>query len=113
MKYLKLFLVCVLLGGAIAAGGSMVGARFGHTGLITGGVIGGVVGSILGVRVARSRQWILESQMMLASLGAAAGFVAAAYVATHTLSSPVGPVLSTTLIGLGAVIGARASGKAA
>lgn len=107
MNYLKLFLTCMLLGGAIAAGGSMVGARFGHTGLVMGGVIGGVIGSILGVRLAVSRGWISESQMTFTSIGAAMGFVLASYVATHTLSSPVGPVLSTTLIGIGAIIGAR------
>jgi hypothetical protein len=38
--------------------------------------------------------------------GAALGFLAAAWIATHTLGSPIGPILSTTLIGLGALVGA-------
>jgi hypothetical protein len=107
MNALKLFLVCVILGGLFAALGSMLGARFGHTGLMAGGVLGGVLGSIAAVRVAQRRSWISNRQFTGASIGAAAGFVASAFVATHTLSSPIGPVLSTALIGLGAIAGAR------
>jgi hypothetical protein len=40
-------------------------------------------------------------------LGAALGFIAAATVAVNTLSSPIGPVFSTALIGVGALVGAR------
>jgi hypothetical protein len=38
-------------------------------------------------------------------LGAAIGFLLACAVAANTLSSPVGPIMSTLLIGVGAVLG--------
>jgi hypothetical protein len=51
--------------------------------------------------------WIARSQIKGAALGAALGFLAAATVAVNTLSSPVGPVVSTALIGVGGLIGVR------
>jgi hypothetical protein len=40
-------------------------------------------------------------------MGAAAGFSLAAAIAVNTLGSPIGPILSTALVGVGAVLGAR------
>ena len=56
---------------------------------------------------ARWRRWIAARQVRATALGAAIGFLMAATIAVNTLSSPVGPVLSTLLIGAGALIGAR------
>lgn len=107
MKSFKLFILCVMLGGLLAALGSMVGNRFGQTGLMMGGIFGGILGAIASVRIAVQRNWITAGQFTFTSIGAAVGFVAAAYAATHTLSSPIGPMLSAILIGVGAVAGAR------
>jgi hypothetical protein len=40
-------------------------------------------------------------------VGAALGFLASALVAVNTLSSPIGPILGTTLTGIGALIGSN------
>jgi hypothetical protein len=56
--------------------------------------------------VARALGWIPPQRAWPTGAGAAIGFLAAAVIATQTLGSPVGPVLSTSLIGLGALAGA-------
>ena len=71
-----------------------------------GGVLGGLLGAALSAFVARRFRWIRADRVRGAALGACTGFLAAAVIATHTLSSPTGPILSTLLIGLGAVLGA-------
>jgi hypothetical protein len=58
-------------------------------------------------KIALWRGWIARPQYRATTIGAALGFLAAASVAVNTLSSPVGPVLSTTLTGVGALIGSR------
>ena len=101
-----LFVVACVLGGAGGALGSMVGHSFGKSGLWADGIDGGFVASLLVARIALWRRWIIRSQYWPTSLGTALGFLAASAVAVKTLSSPIGPILSTLLIGAGAVIGA-------
>ena len=104
---LPLFIVACGLAGLGAALGSMVGHFGGRTALFTGGVLGGLLGAVGSAVVARTRHWIAPGEFMGTAIGACAGFLAAAVIATHTLSGPVGPVLSTLLIGAGALLGAR------
>lgn len=101
-----LFVVACALAGLGGALGSIVGHAFGSRGLMVGGVVGGLLGATASAFVARGRGWILPSRLSTTALGACVGFLAAAVVATNTLSSPVGPVLSTLLVGAGAVLGA-------
>lgn len=89
--------------------GSIVGGAAGKPGLFAGGVIGGLAGAIVSTVVARRMQWIHPEAARATAVGTAVGFLAAAAVATQTLSSPVGPILSTSLIGAGALIGAARS----
>jgi hypothetical protein len=103
-----LFLITCLLGGLGGAIGSMVGHAAGQTGLWIGGIVGGVLGSVGAVAVARHRRWLSPAQFPTAAAGASIGFLLAAAIAVNTLGSPIGPVLSTTLIGVGALVGARA-----
>ena len=91
--------------------GSMIGAAFGKTGMWAGGILGGLIMSMLVARIALARRWIVRSQYWPTALGTAIGFLAACAVAVNTLSSPVGPVMSTLLIGFGALFGSsRAPG---
>ena len=106
-KPIRLFVVACLFGGAGGALGSILGNAAGRTGLYVGGVVGGIVGAVAAAGVARWRRWIDPARTWPTALGGALGFIGAALVATNTLSSPVGPLLSTLLVGTGAVVGAR------
>lgn len=101
-----LFIVSCFLGGAGAFVGSVLGHAVGKAGLFAGALIGGLLGSLASALVARARRWIPPERTRRTALGAAIGFVVAALIATRTLGSPIGPVLSTALIGLGALLGA-------
>jgi len=105
MKRANLFFVACALGGVGGALGSIVGHAFGKGGLWAGGILGGLLASMLAARIALWRHWIVRSQFWPVALGAAVGFGVACAIAVNTLSSPVGPIMSTLFIGAGAVIG--------
>ncbi len=107
MARLKLFVTACFLGGLGGAAGSMLGHGFGSRGLLVGALVGGLLAALLVARLAAWRQWIRRPATTGTAVGAAVGFLAAAAIATHTLSSPVGPIASTLLIGVGAVLGAH------
>jgi hypothetical protein len=102
-----LFLVMCVVGGLGAAVGSVIGHGFGSRGLITGALVGGLAAVVLGARLAVWCRWIVPTQWRMTAVGGSFGFLLAALIATRTLTSPVGPILSTLLIGGGAVLGAR------
>jgi len=107
----SLFLTACALGGLGGLLGSIAGSAFGKPGLWTGGVLGGLLASLLVARIAVARRWIVQSQSLSTALGTAIGFLAACAVAVNTLSSPVGPIMSTLLIGAGAVLGSALGGQ--
>ena len=101
-----LFVLCTALGGVGGAVGSILGNAFGRVGLFAGGLLGGLGLSLLAARIAQSRGWAPGARFLYPGAGAAVGFLLAASVAVNTLSTPLGPLGSTLLIGLGAVAGA-------
>jgi hypothetical protein len=106
MKRVFLFLVSTIVTGAFAAIGSMLGHFFGpHLGVILGGVFGGLFGAIFSARIAVRLKWIAHEDFYPTTFGAEIGFLAAVIVAMKTLSSPIGPILSSLLIGIGALVG--------
>jgi len=105
MNRAALFLVACALGGLGGLLGSMVGSAFGKAGMWAGGILGGLLASMLVARIALSRRWIVRSQSWSTALGTAIGFLVACAVAVNTLSTPVGPIMSTLLIGAGALLG--------
>ena len=107
MKNAALFLTATLLGGVGGIVGSVLGGAFGQRALFAGGFIGGVLIAPLTAWVARWRRWIDASRFWPVAVGTAAGFIVAATIAVNTLSSPVGPAISTIFTGLGAIAGAR------
>jgi hypothetical protein len=109
MAHVRFFIVMCLLGGLGGFIGSVAGAAFGQRALFVGGFIGGIAVAPFSARVALWRHWISGHQYWPTTVGAALGFVAAAMVAVNTLSSPVGPVVSTVLTGAGALLGRRMS----
>lgn len=72
---------------------------------MVGGFIGGLLLVVVGGYVADRLHWIRRGQRLWAILGGAFGFAAACMVALATLSSPIGPILSTLLVGSGALLG--------
>jgi hypothetical protein len=106
MKSIFLFVVSTIVTGAFAAIGSMIGHFAGsHLGVMLGGIVGGLFGAIFSARIAVRLRWIAHEDFYPTTFGAEIGFLAAAFIATKTLSSPIGPILSSLLIGAGAVIG--------
>jgi phosphotransferase system glucose/maltose/N-acetylglucosamine-specific IIC component len=101
-----LFVVACALGGLGGLLGSIVGSAAGKNAIVVGGVIGGLLASVITGAVARARRWIPPDRFWHTTIGTAVGFLCAAAIATHTLGSPVGPILSTLLIGGGAVLAA-------
>lgn len=106
MKRIPLFLVTSVLAGAGGALGSIVGHGLGRGGLILGGVLGGVLFVMAAGYLSHRLGWIRRSQLFWTNVGGVLGFALACLVALSTLSSPVGPMLSTLLVGSGAVLGA-------
>jgi hypothetical protein len=102
-----LFLVTWLLGGAGAVAGSMLGGAFGDHPLFIGALLGGALAIVGAVRLAEWRKWIPRTSRSRVTAGAILGFIIAAAIATRTLSSPIGPALSSLLTGVGAVLAAR------
>ena len=111
MNRLWLFITATVLGGFGGLLGSVLGSAISKQALFAGGFIGGVVIAPLTALVARKRGWIEHARFWFVVGGAALGFLVAATIAVNTLSSPVGPVLATTLIGIGALAGARLGAK--
>jgi hypothetical protein len=105
MNRVALFLVACILGGIGGFGGSIAGHYFGKAGIWAGGILGGLLASFVTARIALWRRWIVQSAFWSTALGAAIGFLLACIVVVNTLNSPVGPIMSTLLIGAGAVLG--------
>ena len=104
---MKTFCLLVVVGGAGAFLGSIAGAAFGHSALFAGGVLGGLLVSPVAALLAARLGWIDRADAKATAAGAAVGFLAAATIAVNTLSSPVGPLTSPLLIGLGGLAGRR------
>lgn len=106
VNLLKLFLLMVLLGGAGGALGSMAGSALGRGGVIGGGLLGGAALVVAAGFLSARWHWVTPPQRLWTIVGGVLGFAVASLVTLSTLSSPIGPILSTVLIGIGAVLGA-------
>ena len=112
MKRVLLFVVSMIVTGLCAVIGSMVGHFFGsHFAVMLVGTLGGLLGASASGRIAVWRGWISRAESFPTTIGTAIGFLAAAFIASKTLSSPVGPILSSFLIGIGAVAGASVGAR--
>jgi len=106
---MKVFVLLIAAGGAGGLAGSIIGAAAGKRALFVGGFLGGLIAAPAAAYLAARFRWIEPREATATALGAALGFLAAATVAVNTLSSPVGPILSTLLIGAGGLAGGRVS----
>jgi hypothetical protein len=106
MQRFWLFALVSGLGGLGAFLGSILGNAAGKAGLFAGAILGGALAVTLGVRIAARFGLVPHTRIAHATLGGLGGFALAVLVAVNTLSSPIGPILSVALIGLGAIFGA-------
>lgn len=100
-----LFLLVCFFNGALALGGSILGNFFGKTGLFAGAVIGGLVGVALAALLAQRGRLMERGRYARTVIGGSLGFALACLIATSNLHTPIIPLLSESLVGLGAVIG--------
>ena len=107
MKHARLFVFLVASVGFCALVGSAAGAVFGPRALFVGGLSGGLLGSYAAAWLGGRLRWIPPQATKATALGTVIGFLVAAAVAINTLRSPVGPVLSTLLVGIGGLAGLR------
>jgi len=104
---LRIFIILVGAGGAGGFLGSVLGAAFNRQSLFIGGIIGGLVVSPVAAWLCGRVGWLEPHEVRGTALGAALGFAAAVFVAVNTLSSPIGPLLSPLLVGIGGLVGRR------
>ena len=105
MKLLLLFLLTTLMAGLGSAMGAMLGNNLGRGGVLLGGFAVGALMTVGAVFLASRWGWITRRERFWSLIGATAGLVLAAVVTLSTLSTPLGPMVSTVLVGLGAVLG--------
>lgn len=109
MKRVWLFLLVCAVSGLMTVIGSILGNAFGKTGLMVGAVAGGLIGVAVATAIASWRQLIQPGTAGRVFMGGAAGFIIAALIAGNNLWTPIIPVLSTALIGAGALLGERSA----
>ena len=107
MKRARLFVFLIGTVVVTTLAGSAAGRALGHRGLFVGALFGGVLGSCAAAFLGGRFRWIPAPAIKATALGTVVGFLLAAAIAINTLQSPVGPVLSTLLIGLGGLAGLR------
>jgi hypothetical protein len=103
------FLLVSFLSGFFAALGSIPGgALFGQNGLFVGAITFGIAGIVLIILVFKKIGWIDSSKTNSSIVFAVIGFLFAAPIAVYGsqyFNNPITPVLSTALVGLGALFG--------
>ena len=105
-KSLMLWALVSVLGGAGTFLGSILGHLVGKSGLYIGAMLGGIAGVYIGTRIAHMRGILGLKRFWPATIGGWLGLVLAAIIAVNHLNTPVIPIASVLLIGLGAAFGA-------
>jgi len=93
------------MSGVLSVLGSIGGRALGRSGLFVGAVLGGIVGIALAGLIARRLRLIDHRSYAPTVIGGTIGYVLAAMIAANNLERPVVPMLSVTVVGLGAVVG--------
>ena len=105
-KSMLLFLLACALGAVGTLLGSILGHFVSRSGLYSGAMVGGVIGVYVATRIAHMRGILSLKRFWPATIGGWLGLVLAAIIAVNHLGTPVIPIASVLLIGLGAVFGA-------
>jgi hypothetical protein len=104
MKSLFIFLIVCASAGIVAFLGSVIGGVIGQTPLFIGGTVGGLIGVWIGGWIAQRLRLIKEIEFKPTIIGGCIGFIIATVIALNNLHTPVIPLLSTGLTGIGSLI---------
>ena len=104
-KRIWLFGLTYGVSGLLTVLGSIGGHAFGRTGLSVGAFVGGIIGIALAGLLARRLRLIDHRSYLPVVIGGIIGYVFAAVIAVCNLHTPLVPILSVSLVGLGAVAG--------
>jgi hypothetical protein len=94
-----------MLAGFLTFAGSVLGHSMGQTGLFVGAVIGGFAGVGLAVWLSTRIGLLSKANFLPALIGGSAGFIVAAVIAVNSLWTPIIPLASVALIGVGTLLG--------
>ena len=89
--------------------GSILGNSVGKPGLVFGAIAGGTLGVLGAVHLARRLSWVPGTETVGALIGGLIGFAIAIPITLTNMHSPVVPVLSCGLAGVGILLGAGVS----
>ncbi len=104
-KNMRLFLMECFFCGLFTFVGSIIGHAFGQSTLFAGAVIGGISGIILTACFLSKTSIIKKNRLALIISCGILTFLLAAFLAVTNLSSPIIPLLSILLVGMGCVFG--------
>ena len=105
LKPIPVFLATWALAGLGAVVGSILGSAAGKPGLFAGAGVGGVFGVGAAVVVFTKLQWLAPEDRGGAFVGGIVGFAVAAPFAVTNLRTPITPVLTCGLAGVGLLLG--------
>ena len=105
VKPIPVLLAAWVLAGFGAVIGSVLGNAAGKPGLFAGALVGGILGVGAAVVAATRLQWLSLTDRLSAFFGGVLGFAVAAPIAVTHLHTPVTPLLSCGLAGVGLLLG--------
>jgi len=102
---ITLFLIVCFLSGVSIFIGSVLGHAAGGNGLFIGAMVGGCLGVLASTWLAVRLKLIARSTYGAVAVSGIAGFILASILAVTNLNTPIIPLASIALIGLGAIVG--------
>lgn len=111
MRNLLLFVIVSGLDGICILLGSVLGHGVSNRGVFVGAIVGGILGLSIATWLASYFGLLENARYGAVFLGGIIGFVVAAMIAVSNLRGPIIPLASVSLMGIGAVLGKRLSGR--
>ena len=106
MKKLKLFIEVCLICGLLIVGFSVVGSKLIKTnGIFIGAIFGGLIGVIIASKIAIYFSLANKSSFKSIIIFSLLGFLLAMAICFYNFNNPIIVVMSTSLIGIGALLG--------
>ena len=106
MRVFPVLAISWLLTGFGALLGSILGNAAGPQGLKAGAMVGGVLALLAGVAGAKRFGWLPAGEARGGFLGGLVGFALAVAITLTHMQTPIVPVLSCSLVGVGVLLGA-------